>query len=342
MKSLLKNSRQERERWVDVAKGLGILAVMYVHVGGRIGRNIIAPYYIQMFFFLSGYVFKKRSVENAIRNARIIRRYFINYSIIDYLIFIPASIMQKKDFSFYFKNAFGILYGAGMLYWPAEVDNQIHLLQVGNGPMWYLACLTIVWLLIALELRIVKRNFIFILWNIALVIASIFLKHIPIMMPWGGEKAIGMSIFLNLGMVVRQIEQSKKTCKFTIPLCSALSTLYLVLIANVNVEINISTRYYGVYDSFLVVLLIGILGIPLVILVSKLTTIVLKKSILEFWGQNTVVLLAFHGLIYKYIDMLSIETGEYYLWVVLKMLVALIICTLICYVANMVKDKKIY
>lgn len=156
----------------------------------------------------------------------------------------------------------------------------------------------------------------------------------------GGEKAIGMSIFLNLGMVVRQIEQSKKTCKFTIPLCSALSTLYLVLIANVNVEINISTRYYGVYDSFLVVLLIGILGIPLVILVSKLTTIVLKKSILEFWGQNTVVLLAFHGLIYKYIDMLPIETGEYYLWVVLKMLVALIICTLICYVANMVKDKK--
>lgn len=47
----------ERVKWVDVAKGIGIVLVIYGHVGKDIFTTWIYTFHVPLFFFLSGYFF---------------------------------------------------------------------------------------------------------------------------------------------------------------------------------------------------------------------------------------------------------------------------------------------
>ncbi|MCM1174356.1 MAG: acyltransferase family protein [Blautia sp.] len=47
----------EREEWLDVAKGIGIIMVVTQHfLGGKLGEWILM-FHMPLFFFLSGYIF---------------------------------------------------------------------------------------------------------------------------------------------------------------------------------------------------------------------------------------------------------------------------------------------
>lgn len=310
--------------------------------GGVRGRNIIAPYYIQMFFLLSGYVFfEKRSVNKALRNALKISKMYLIYAIIDYILFIPAAIYWRKDASFYIRNAIGIFYGHGTLFWPLEVENQVKCMQVGNGPMWFLTCLAVVWLLIALELRYCRKKMHLVIWNVCMIIISIMIKNTPIMLPWGMDIAFGMLLFVNMGMVLRKAEYSKKLSRFIIPIFIILSICYLILMSKFNIELNISTRYYGVYGFYTYALLVGFLGNPVVILAAKVLAKINSKTLLELLGQNTVLFLAFHSLIYKYIDIIFqyVNACSYYTQVFIKILISLVICSALCIVQKLIQRK---
>ena len=113
--------------------------------------------------------------------------------------------------------------------------------------------------------------------------------------------------------------------------------------SKINIELNISTRYYGVYGFYTYALLVGFFGNPVVILVAKVLAKIKSKTLLELLGQNTVLFLAFHSLIYKYIDIIFQHTNacSYYTQVFIKVLISLAICSALCIVQKLIQRKTL-
>ena len=50
----------ERKEWIDVMKGIGILSVVAGHIFTGFFHQIIFLFHMPLFFFLGGYLFRKR------------------------------------------------------------------------------------------------------------------------------------------------------------------------------------------------------------------------------------------------------------------------------------------
>jgi len=52
------NIKEKRLDWIDIAKGYGIILVIFAHLKNWSFNNYIYSFHLPLFFFLSGYVFK--------------------------------------------------------------------------------------------------------------------------------------------------------------------------------------------------------------------------------------------------------------------------------------------
>ena len=52
--------KEKRLDWLDVAKGFGILLVIFAHTDNSMFRSLIYTFHVPLFFFLSGYVFSNK------------------------------------------------------------------------------------------------------------------------------------------------------------------------------------------------------------------------------------------------------------------------------------------
>lgn len=325
------NNIQEHERWVDIAKGMAMISVLYVHAGGVTGRDAAAPYYIQLFFFLSGYVFaSKYTYKKAMDNAfKIIKKYF-KLSLIVYALAVPIELLYHKGIRYFILNTVGIIYSRNSLYYSSS-DMQINFMQLGNGPMWYLTCLAVVLFLVSLYLKVCEDHvWKKIMWIVMSIVITFLLEDIRILLPWGIDIAFFMSIFFILGMELRR-EFRKKIFTLITGLIGMLA--YAYMFRRFNLDVNTSVRYYGEYNSILFVLLISVLGIPMAVLISKILEKCTKKIFLETVGKHTLIILAFHSLIYRYIDLFinisQIKIGGGYGLILIKVSISASVCIFI-------------
>ncbi len=121
-------------RYLDIARGIGLLLVIISHSCGL--SPYLINYYIPLFFVVSGYLYKEgRSYGENIRHKakRLLIPYF-GYSAV-LLAFYAAtgrSLAETKD------SAFGILYSRYCLYDTTMYEDNVFLFTVANGAMWYL------------------------------------------------------------------------------------------------------------------------------------------------------------------------------------------------------------
>ena len=137
----LEKKSNARIKWIDIARGIGILAVMCSHAG--IGSRWIVPYYIPMFVLLSGMTFSMRDRidrECLDRAIKIAVQYF-KYSFLVFLMYMPLLILDDIEINevghFITINIIGVFYARKSFYFPYDSGNIIFL-QYGNGPMWFL------------------------------------------------------------------------------------------------------------------------------------------------------------------------------------------------------------
>ena len=67
MHTAKKTSRRTREPVYDVAKGIGILTVVYGHLGILTAKSLIYAFHIPLFFFLSGIFHRRRHMGDLVR-----------------------------------------------------------------------------------------------------------------------------------------------------------------------------------------------------------------------------------------------------------------------------------
>lgn len=195
------NSDKERLKYVDIARGIGIIVVMFAHTG--VGVKYVQPYYMPMFFALSGCIFRflQKNWTASINSAYKMAKQYFRYSLIVGVLYIPLFFIKHNSYDFFIRNIIGIFYARKALFSPLESENNIIFMELGNGPMWFLPCLTIAWILFIPLYTIWEKSKLLcgILIGIYIVLSD-YLTQITIMLPWSIDTAFIAAVFIFLGI----------------------------------------------------------------------------------------------------------------------------------------------
>ena len=109
---------QSRISWIDVARGVGIIIVIYAHgLSAQNYRHLFYSFHMPLFFFLSGIVFHHGKYEHFSHFFKktvkgILLPYFI-FAFLSYLLWLSRSNIAPEEA---FRQFYGIFYGNGTEY----------------------------------------------------------------------------------------------------------------------------------------------------------------------------------------------------------------------------------
>ncbi|MFD1953721.1 acyltransferase family protein [Paenibacillus thailandensis] len=158
----------KREIWIDVAKGLGIIAVVLGHSNpDSTVSHYIYWFHMPLFFFLSGYTFKTISSGQELlgwvkrRSKQLLIPYLSFGLVITVLEFAKELKNGHLDMNILLKDLGNLIYGGQML-------------TGGYAVFWFVTCLLITQVVFAVLTTLVKG----VPFQIAIIIALYLLAHI--------------------------------------------------------------------------------------------------------------------------------------------------------------------
>jgi acyltransferase len=286
---------KERINWIDIARGIGIILVIYAHgLGATPLRYFIYSFHLPLFFFLSGLVVHSRKNEPYINSLtkdikKILLPYFF-FAFLFFFIWILNLKPESRSPEIIIHQLIGIFYGSG--------NNRYLIFDIA---LWFLPCLFLVkqifWAISKLTDKFIYISlFIF---SIAGFLLSNFASNIKL--PFGFETAITAIIFFGLGYLWNR----KPDIKFKLPskhlLLLILFSILTIIFAYFNFQIyglQVDLRLNRLNNYFLFYLA-ALSGILATIFLSK---IINKNKILEYLGKNSLVLFASHLVVFYYIS----------------------------------------
>lgn len=276
------NSKQ-RVRWIDFSKAICIFfvvlghALSYTNENEYAFRNFIFIFDLQVFFFVSGYLYRvkeKTIISNLVSNIKSLIIPYIFLNVIAVCLFFPSFIHNVKPTLHYF------IIGHG--YAPA-------------GPAWFLLCLFWIKIQMFYVSRLDER--------IQLLIAFIygfFAYYFPWHLYWGIDVSfMAMPIFI-IGYLTKKHFSEFINKQYSLWLLSGLfliafvATFYLSLIQHIE---SMFSRMFGTYG---VLFYIGaVIGIVMIISISKLLEGFCNKVILML-SSGSIIIMGLHGVFYRY------------------------------------------
>lgn len=296
----------ERLDYVDIAKALGIIAVMLSHgIGFPLNTGyFFTASYMALFFCLSGYTYNDKRIvgESIIRRTLKIGRAYFFYSVCLFGLTIVARIALHNGItSDYVLTALeGILYSSYSLYFPRTVEPNLDFFLVQNAPLWYLTCFVVAGVLFDIFHDVVKNYWCVGILGVILLgtFVTYLLAYIPIRLPWGMDTAFAGMVFMAFGYGMRQKNVIQKLWKWHYILFILI--IYIGL-CTLNPGIAMSVREYGNHGALSVIafIVIGCLGSIIYIAVAKaISRIPAISKPLCTVGRNTLPILAFHIFIF--------------------------------------------
>lgn len=292
---------QTRYRYLDIARGIGILLVIISHAHGL--SSYLINYYIPIFFVISGFTYHsgRSYLENIVKKAkRLLIPYFVYSFVLLGVYMLLGRSMEETRFSL-----FGIFYSRFCLYDMSTHTDNVFLFTIANGAMWYLTAFfvtSLVFHLVADFALKSKKNLILVL--AALLAVTMALAELPVLLPWSLDIACVGTIFMLVGKLLAQSGFYEGTPKIWRVAC--VFAAYM-LMSYANPGINMSVREYGVYERWSVpaFILIGISGSMLCIWAAQLLARTHLGRAVEYIGKNTIILMAFHILGLEIFEMLA-------------------------------------
>lgn len=283
---------QKRINWIDIARGIFILAIVMGHVffyeESKI-RWYLYSFHVPAFFFISGYCFRYRDNFRAFLQSRIKRIVapYLLLSVIYIVLFAIAtnlipSIGTIYQFDFV-QSVKTILYSNYNVY-PMKY----------NVALWFLPCLFFVELISYWTERLVQKQkaeqfFRLLICCFSIIMGMFFKTNLP----WHIETALAMLIWYNFGIICNRcnaVENIYKRLGYRTLCCLTIVFLLIgMFIPFLNwTNLSVLRNLYGKYHIYYLSCLCNITGY---VFLSRLIN---KCSILEYIGRNTLSILAFH------------------------------------------------
>lgn len=305
---------KNRIEWIDIAKGISIILVVYGHCGLSSFPNIadwFGGFRMPFFFFISGILFnpyKYNSISDLIKKKQkgLIRPFFI-FSII---IFIGYFFLDRDNFISKVKM-FPSLGWGGYALWFIPV-------LLGTEMLYYFICS-----------RIYKKNYIF----IALLTCALFgymLDKMNVPNYWNLNFIFTSVLFFGLGNILHsplvKFFQKNSLSLIWIALISGLLVSLLFFLNKPKPEFFINTL--GIGGLTHIVALGGALMLCCTAaIISRYSHALMRplKYSFKYFGKNSYVVLAFHQLSINMIMALSFITsgtiGRILMWISLVLII---------------------
>jgi fucose 4-O-acetylase-like acetyltransferase len=274
-------SPQKRTGWIDIGKGLSLICVYIAHNEQYTECNMtevsffFKPFYLTFFFFVSGYLLYRDPFNTGLKLKSILTKMLYPVIVFSSIMLVPKHVFHKT------------------LNWNVILD------VVGGVAFWFVSALIVAQLIFIVIRKISSCSIIqillcFTLFIIALKLKELFSEHYP----WEWKSGMMASLFVSLGYAYRQHESkfekyirmlTKKT--FSVIL---IIIYFVVICANYNYW-HLSSSIYGVrYDSIPLNLVFNILGIIMMLSVSR---VINNNKIIGYIGKNSIVFYFFSGAI---------------------------------------------
>ncbi|MGB9927790.1 MAG: acyltransferase family protein [Methanosarcina sp.] len=295
------------EKWIDTAKGIGILLVILGHSNfNQSAIVIISTFNMPLFFFLSGYLYNHSKYKQdpnrfmALKFKRLVIPYFITNIII---LCTYAVLSFFKIYSFNekppLKHLIGIFYGNG-----APLDPPTIYTNTLNIPSWFLLSLFCAFLLLYILAFTHEKYGL----RISGLLGVLFLlsgfeisKHI--FLPWGFDIACVSMFFMFLAYLtsgnreryarLAWLDRNGSENLKKILYCSVL-ILLLYFVISFNGRVDMNTRNYANLPIFYIG---GLLGTTMIIGIAK--ELSKKENILTnsfvFLGKHSLIILLYHS-----------------------------------------------
>jgi len=287
--------KTERIHWIDIAKGIGIIFIIYAHMlGGSDFRHLFYSFHIPLFLFLSGVVYDHKKYTSFFiflkKSAKgLLLPYFI-FAFISYILWLITLKTDNLFSSEITKQFLSIFYA-----------NSNNGLMAFNNILWFLPALFVTRLLFASIVKFfTKARIIFALmfFSVFGYLFSIFASNIKL--PFGAETALSGVVFYGAGFLWNQSEKAKTI------LFKYKYLLFVLLLIVGNYISNLDFNAYGhqidmrlshlnSYFSFYAAAFSGIFAW------ISFSAILNKNSLLEKIGRNSLILFAWHLLIFNYL-----------------------------------------
>lgn len=276
-----------RIKYIDVAKGIGIISVILVHT------NIPHPllkyllsFNMPLFFVLSGLTFSTRyNFKDFLKKKfqTLLIPYF-SFSVIFYLFWAICErpLGRGEDINI-LKPLIGIFYA-----------NNIDGWMIYNGVMWFIPALFISELIFfgLVKLKLSNKRFITILFLLSLIAFAIS-KYIAILFPFGVNISLTATVFIGIGYIMKDT---------LVPSFSTIISIFIFIMSYLLSQLNsIVFMYQNNYGNYILFYLTAIMGIVLYLNISKKLS---KSEFLNFFGRNTLIILVFHSKIIFILDII--------------------------------------
>lgn len=190
----------QRERWIDVYRGIGITLVVWGHVYGGYSFDVIFLFHMPLFFFISGYLFQP------VRDAHVYCRRKAAQLLIPYTMFllaigIPLALhlyLRQHDTAALLHFAGGLLLGGGRL-------------SAWLAAFWFVTSFYVVLVIEALLIGRYSRTALLWLHGAMLALAWLNAHFAPaLLVPFAANVALAAAPFFYAGYLFRQLPEGRR------------------------------------------------------------------------------------------------------------------------------------
>lgn len=294
-------NQNKRMDTIDIAKGIGILFVIFAHVNYTPEVLVlIYSFHMPLFFILSGVLFKREKYESF--RTFIKRR--LNTLILPYIFFYMAGLVYAYVSEQMYGDLFDITSEEYIQYF-LEMFISHRSATVINTPLWFVPCLFAVEIMYYFISGLKKKSLIlpvcFLLTAFGWLLESGYLEFDNKTLPWSLDSALFALSFYAIGNVfspavkdtIQRISQHKQRTF----ICLGLILICLLIwypLAVMNGKITLGSK---VLNNGFLLYATGILGTMIILAVSLL---IKKSRFLVFCGQSTFCIMGVHVMIRKY------------------------------------------
>ncbi len=290
--------KTERISWIDIARGIGIILVIYGHgLNAESVRHLIYAFHMPLFFFLSGIVYHHRTyprftafIQKSIKSILLPYLLFTSLSYLIWMVNRDPHLVSLDQFK---HHALQMLYANG---------NNGGLFF--NVVLWFLPCLFITKITFAFITQKISNPrwiaAILFLFSLVGYASSVFFKGVKL--PFGIETALTAIVFFGLGYLWNTKKTAmKKILSRHAHLLFILGTLLVIIIGSIQFrvfgsQVDMLQNKYHNYFLFYAGALSGISA------TIALSTLIKKNVVLENIGKNSLVLFIWHMIVFTHFN----------------------------------------
>lgn len=278
-------------KYLDVARGLALLLVMISHAHGL--NRFLIYYYIQVFFIISGYTYRPGRGTYGETIKKKAKRLLIPYFGYSALLWCFYALI-RRDGAAMKQSLFGVFYSRFCLYKTTTHEDNVYLLDIANGAMWYLTAFFVTSLIFYLVAdKCLSSWKICTVTSIVLLVATGILNGLTILLPWSIDTAGIAAVLMLIGALLRKYEFFDRPFSFW--MVAGALVLYVSMV-EFNGRLNMSIREYGKFEALSIpfFLVVSVTGSMLCIWVSKWIQNTVCGKFLSYLGTHTIELMCLH------------------------------------------------